>query len=57
MGDLALTCAWTTRIAEALRAHGVRYALVFGAAARNALVALPFDTARPGRFDSTKNRF
>jgi len=57
MGDLALTCAWTTRIAEGLRAHGVRYALVFGSAARNALVALPFDTARPGRFDSTKNRF
>jgi len=35
----ALTPMETTRIVEALRANGVRYALVFGSAARDALGA------------------
>lgn len=35
----ALTPMETTRIVEALRAHGVRYALIFGSAARDALAA------------------
>jgi predicted nucleotidyltransferase len=33
----ALTPAETTRVVETLRAHGVRYALVFGSASRDAM--------------------
>lgn len=35
----ALTPMETKRIVDALRAHGVRYALIFGSAARDALAA------------------